>query len=391
MRLFVVINEPISEQPRLKASGLQCQRESIHLKGFYNEKIVHFMERRYSTALNLFPLQHPFGSSRSPTLYRMTSGTRCGMGLLEMVLVFIIVRFPGKNMEFFQPAFAPGSQSFSYKYVNSLRERLSRYPGAARTESVSSPNTFNALKYKTDAAESFFKFYNGKVAHPDGNKFVNLRNCLIPVCLPRTQIVLDDWFEDTYPNMKETKRIVDYNWETVRKHQKESAERILTKLERTRNEVKSLMDGLFNFQSILAAQESIDEAQKSRELNKYMLVFTVVTIAFLPPTFVATFFSNSLFSSPSSNDSLTNTRTRTKFWITFAVLTITTYIIAALMLLMTNKQQKSWVRVGKGILDRVRSSAGDTSRKLKKIRVTSKKNKQPMSPESKIERGQESS
>lgn len=32
---------------------------------------------------------------------------------------------------------------------------------------------------------------------------------------------------------------------------------------------------------------SLVEAQKSRQLNKYLTVFTVVTIIFLPPTFVA--------------------------------------------------------------------------------------------------------
>ncbi|KAI1157674.1 hypothetical protein F5B18DRAFT_644050 [Nemania serpens] len=70
-----------------------------------------------------------------------------------------------------------------------------------------------------------------------------------------------------------------HNWSIVNQRQRDSSSRILAKLARTSNETKS-EKAPFNVRSIT-------EARKSRILNKYLTVFTVVTILFLPPTFVA--------------------------------------------------------------------------------------------------------
>jgi hypothetical protein len=51
-------------------------------------------------------------------------------------------------------------------------------------------------------------------------------------------------FEDSYPHMKETQQIIDSNWDTVKKKQQEASARILEKLQRTTNEVKSLQNGV---------------------------------------------------------------------------------------------------------------------------------------------------
>lgn len=76
----------------------------------------------------------------------------------------------------------------------------------------------------------------------------------------------------------------------------------------------------------LFSVQSVTEAQKSRTLNKYLFVFTVFTIFFLPPTFVVVscahlskltqihrreltpckaFFSNSLFNTASDDGNST--------------------------------------------------------------------------------------
>lgn len=54
----------------------------------------------------------------------------------------------------------------------------------------------------------------------------------------------DAWFERTYVYAKESQQIVEYNWEVVKKQKNESAERILSKLDRSTNEVKSVMSGV---------------------------------------------------------------------------------------------------------------------------------------------------
>lgn len=54
---------------------------------------------------------------------------------------------------------------------------------------------------------------------------------------------LDEWSRN-YQHSKESKKIVSYNWAIVRRHQKDSADRIIVKLQRTKDEVQSLLDGV---------------------------------------------------------------------------------------------------------------------------------------------------
>ncbi|XXG93950.1 hypothetical protein Hte_000200 [Hypoxylon texense] len=131
---------------------------------------------------------------------------------------------------------------------------------------------------------------------------------------------------------EDTEKILRHNWESVSKRQRDASDRILKKLERTSNEVKSLQSGLFNVQSIL-------EARKTRVLNKYLLVFTVVTILFLPPTFVATFFGMHIFDADTINT------TQKVFWTVLGALSGGTYLIAAFGLFGSNlsaEQRKEW-------------------------------------------------
>lgn len=117
----------------------------------------------------------------------------------------------------------------------------------------------------------------------------------------------DIWLESSYPHTNETRRILAHNWNSVLRHQEEASNIVLKRLERTTNEVQGLMDGVREWHPRMADKRSADthwkqlfsvqtvtEAQKSRMLNKYILVFTIITIIFLPPTFVSVSYSTSL-------------------------------------------------------------------------------------------------
>lgn len=60
MQSFVVIPGHRASEVNL-SDGLQCQRESLQIKGFYGDEIIHLAERRYSAVLNFLPLGHPCG------------------------------------------------------------------------------------------------------------------------------------------------------------------------------------------------------------------------------------------------------------------------------------------------------------------------------------------
>lgn len=109
---------------------------------------------------------------------------------------------------------------------------------------------------------------------------------------------MDYWNEKSYPHRADTEAVLTFNWNVVRKQQKEASALILAKLERTKNEVNTLRDGVSHsmdtylsdrqtYYNQLFNVQSITEAQKSLKLNQYLLVFTLVTIFYLPPSLVA--------------------------------------------------------------------------------------------------------
>ncbi|KAI1111695.1 hypothetical protein F5Y14DRAFT_304098 [Nemania sp. NC0429] len=151
-------------------------------------------------------------------------------------------------------------------------------------------------------------------------------------------------FKDPVPAAGGTKIILEHNWGVVRQRQRDASDRILAKLARTSNEVKSLQSGLFNVQSIT-------EARKSRILNKYLTVFTVVTILFLPPTFVATFFGMHIFDADMINT------TQRIFWVVLAAVSGGTYLISGFGLFgshFSTEERKEWRKDSQRKVDALR-------------------------------------
>jgi Mg2+ and Co2+ transporter CorA len=95
----------------------------------------------------------------------------------------------------------------------------------------------------------------------------------------------------------ETAAVLRRNWDVVKTRHSAATKHLLARIARTTEEVKSLRDGVRSFLKVLANDkltdgqlfnaQSVAEAQKNRQLSKYLVVFTVVTLLYLPPTFVA--------------------------------------------------------------------------------------------------------
>ncbi|KAM7212717.1 hypothetical protein V8F06_011917 [Rhypophila decipiens] len=83
-------------------------------------------------------------------------------------------------------------------------------------------------------------------------------------------------------------RVYRSNWNSVLLHQQNIGSELLSRIAKKQEELKSLRDGLFN-------ATSINEAAKSTQLNHYILAFTVVTIFYLPLSFIATLFALDFF------------------------------------------------------------------------------------------------
>jgi hypothetical protein len=79
------------------------------------------------------------------------------------------------------------------------------------------------------------------------------------------------------------------NWAAVMRHQKELADGLFDRIEKKEAEIGSLRDALF-------AATSVSEATKSKQLNHYILVLSILTIFYLPLSFVAALYALDLFS-----------------------------------------------------------------------------------------------
>lgn len=127
--------------------------------------------------------------------------------------------------------------------------------------------------------------------------------------------------------------------------------------------------------------QSVTEAQKSRLLNKYILVFTIITIIFLPPTFVSV--SHSPRNVPQETPrTITNGQRRLQtffgvdifetskatFWTVFAALSGASYVCAALGLIwssLSRDDRVEWSDWGTERSRAVKQSFTDRSRGLR--------------------------
>ncbi|ENH73684.1 hypothetical protein FOC1_g10000521 [Fusarium oxysporum f. sp. cubense race 1] len=73
----------------------------------------------------------------------------------------------------------------------------------------------------------------------------------------------------------------------IAEHEKQT-ESILSRIERKMEEIKGLRDGLFNATSVREAARGTSLAESSSLQNRYILVFTIATILYLPMGFVTT-------------------------------------------------------------------------------------------------------
>ncbi|KAK1833076.1 hypothetical protein QBC39DRAFT_346720 [Podospora conica] len=116
--------------------------------------------------------------------------------------------------------------------------------------------------------------------------------------------------------------VLERNWQRVLKHQREVAGTILSRISRKTDDITSLRAGLYNAIAVREAVKSTEIGQRGSQLNQRLLVFTVVTVLFLPPTFVSTFYGMNLF------EELVDIPSKDRFWAVLITVSLFTYGIA---------------------------------------------------------------
>ncbi|EXK78041.1 hypothetical protein FOQG_17271 [Fusarium oxysporum f. sp. raphani 54005] len=109
----------------------------------------------------------------------------------------------------------------------------------------------------------------------------------------------------------------------IAEHEKQT-ESILSRIERKMEEIKGLRDGLFNATSVREAAKGTSLAESSSLQNRYILVFTIATILYLPMGFVTSWYGMNWFTPDTVHSA-----TKIPFIIVFVVVSVVTYVVAA--------------------------------------------------------------
>ncbi|KAK0652517.1 hypothetical protein B0T16DRAFT_387769 [Cercophora newfieldiana] len=119
-------------------------------------------------------------------------------------------------------------------------------------------------------------------------------------------------------------KILMANWKILWDFYVESEKQLLQRVTEKTEEVKSLRDGLFN-------ATSLREASRSTTMNRYVIVFTIVTVLYLPPSLIAAVFGTELFTSEDVTETIGRFKTST------VVVSITTYVLALLLIWLADR------------------------------------------------------
>ncbi|KAI1799094.1 hypothetical protein F4811DRAFT_128712 [Daldinia bambusicola] len=120
---------------------------------------------------------------------------------------------------------------------------------------------------------------------------------------------------------------IDETWGKVIAIHRASSKSLIDRMEKKEEEIKSFRDGLFS-------AISVREASRATILNQYILVFTIVTIFYLPLSYVSSLFSMDIF----AYDDVA--RAQSSFLISTSLLAVGTWAISGIVLWLVHDDKR---------------------------------------------------
>ncbi|KAK8070798.1 hypothetical protein PG997_011001 [Apiospora hydei] len=148
-----------------------------------------------------------------------------------------------------------------------------------------------------------------------------------------------DYYGGEPPNAASWKAcsdVMSHNWTIVFREYNKYEKDLLDRIERKTQEVKTLRDGVSDFSPGRRERlhaTSVREATKGTNINEYILVFTVMTITYLPLGFVSTLYGMDMFDFEIPGQT-------TSFAITTVVVSLATYLAAFGLLYGVRQRRK---------------------------------------------------
>ncbi|KAI2639119.1 hypothetical protein GGS26DRAFT_376989 [Hypomontagnella submonticulosa] len=120
---------------------------------------------------------------------------------------------------------------------------------------------------------------------------------------------------------------IDKAWEELIAMHSSSSQSLLNRIEKKEEDIKSFRDGLFS-------ATSVREASRATAMNQYILVFTFVTIFYLPLSYASSLFSMDLFTYDSTESS------QSSFLISTVTIALVTWAVAAVVLWLVHDDKR---------------------------------------------------
>lgn len=129
------------------------------------------------------------------------------------------------------------------------------------------------------------------------------------------------------PNFFMIMKEIDEAWEKVISIHGASSKSLIDRIEKKEEEIKSFRDGLFS-------ATSVREASRATILNQYILVFTIVTIFYLPLSYVSSLFSMGIFAYDDAGLG------QSSFLISTVLIALATWTISAIVLWLVHDDKR---------------------------------------------------
>ncbi|KAJ2991175.1 hypothetical protein NUW58_g2616 [Xylaria curta] len=118
------------------------------------------------------------------------------------------------------------------------------------------------------------------------------------------------------PDMKHDElHVLRSNWEIVKATQKKAEKSLLDRISSKTEVVRNLRDGLLR-------ASTLREANRSSVMGRYVLIFTVVTVLYLPPSFISSVLNMEIFQKENKEEATW------EFKVSLVLVSLTTYIAA---------------------------------------------------------------
>ncbi|OTA03271.1 hypothetical protein A9Z42_0037190 [Trichoderma parareesei] len=261
MRSFTIMD--FEETPIIKsgpATGLKCKREKIGFKAFYSEDTECLVERRYSTALSIFPIHSPSGHY---VLLSLIDAGEHEYGVWSHSPTNDITSYnrwkPWKRYGIYPAAIYSGVSvfqlqicSFIESWENDWNTTITRINQmvSVKLDVLNDDKRLRELVLDTNPTDLvlYFKVLQmlGRIDDIIQADTARLESLSVNV---RNPVIADHWWQKSYKHNEDTQRILEYNWDLVRKRQQRATDRLCGMIKQTKEEVKGLMDGVISLQA----------------------------------------------------------------------------------------------------------------------------------------------